>query len=268
LAQRQRSLEASRAFGAPAESAETSADVRAFDNEMPPPLPEEFRRMMSGQVDVGGKKGVDPHDAIRATIAQRAGIDIKRLAELDLSRYIGPFKRCFDVFVPEWQLVLDIPDITFKVTQDTNGDGVEETIYSEGYFDVRWNAGPIPDVKLVASAIAKESHLCDTPDIVCGNVPAILFAGLMPLTDANYFDVAIGYAKRPNRPIPLDTAQTPFLGVLQLYGCVNVSNAKFYRVLLSTDNGANFSAITGLQWNIYPIPVGPPVTISADSDGW
>jgi hypothetical protein len=272
LAQRQFDVQAARVFGAPFDSPEAPTDVRAFDAEMPPPLPEEFRRVMSGQVDVGARKAPDPRDAIRATIAQRAGIDVKRLEALDLGRYIGPFRRCFDVFLPEWHLVVDVPDITFKVTQDTNGDGVEETIYSEGYFDVRWNAGPIPNVKLVASAIAKESHLCGTPDIACGNVPAILFAGLMPLTDANYFDSGVGYAKRPNRPIPpvgpRPPAETPFLGVLQLYGCVNVSNAQFYRVLLSTDNGTSFSAITGLQWNIYPIPVGPPVTVAADASGW
>ena len=273
LAQRQFDVHASRTFGAPADDVEDASDVRAFEHEMPPPLPQEFRRAMSGQVDVGAKKGFDARDSIRATIAQRAGVDVKRLEALDLNRYIGPFKRCFDVFLPEWHLVLDVPDITFKVTQDTNGDGVEETIYSEGYFDVRWNAGPIPDVKLVASAIAKESHVCNTPDVVCGNVPALLFAGLMPLTDPpNYFNAATGYAKRPNRPIPpmgpRPDAETPFLGVLQLYGCVNVTNAQFYRVLLSTDDGGSFSAITGLQWNIYPIPPGPPVTVSADASGW
>jgi hypothetical protein len=47
-----------------------------------------------------------------------------------------------------------------------------------------------------------------------------------------------------------------------------VSNAQFYRVLLSTDNGVSFSAITGLHWNIYPFPVGAPVTVTADSSGW
>jgi hypothetical protein len=269
LAQHQRNLRASRTLGAPVGAEESAAEVRAFDTEMPPPLPEEFRKTLSGRVDVG-KKGVEPYDAIRATIAQRAGLDIKRLEGLDLNRYIGPFRRCFDILLPEWQLIVDVPDITFKVTQDTNGDGVEETIYAESYFDVRWNSGPIPNVKLVASAIAKESHLCETPGdlIVCGNVPAILFAGLMPLNDANYFDAAAGYALRPNRPIPDAPAETPFMGVLQLYGCVNVANAAFYRVLLSTDNGATFSAITGLSWNIYPFPVGPPLTVTADASGW
>ena len=100
----------------------------------------------------------------------------------------------------------------------------------------------------MASSLAKESHFCDTPDVPCGNVPAILFAGLMPLNDPNYFDAGAGYALRPNRPIPpsgpRQPAKTPFLQTLQLYGCVNVANAKFYRVLLSNNNGGSFSAIT------------------------
>jgi hypothetical protein len=39
-------------------------------------------------------------------------------------------------------------------------------------------------------------------------------------------------------------------------------------VQLSTDDGATFSAITGLQWIIYPVPVGPPQLVAADADGW
>jgi hypothetical protein len=273
LARRLNELQHARLFGAPAAALEDLLEVRAFDAELPPPLPEEFRRVLSGHADVAAeKKRGTPQDAITAAIALQAGVDRKAIANFDIHRYIGPFRRCFDIYTPEWQLLFDVPDITFRVTQDTNGDGTEETIYSESYFDVRWNAGAIPDVTLVASAIAKESHLCDTPDVICGTVPAILFAGLMPLTDTAYFDAATGYAKRPNRPIPPSgprpDAQTPFLRVLQLYGCVNVQNAQFYRVLLSSDDGASFSAITGLSWNLYPIPSGPPLSVTSDSNGW
>jgi hypothetical protein len=38
------------------------------------------------------------------------------------------------VLVPEWVPLVDVPDITFRVTQDVDGDGDEETIYSEGYY--------------------------------------------------------------------------------------------------------------------------------------
>ena len=217
-------------------------------------------------------KSASALEGIRATVANEVGLSNDVIRDFDVSRYVGPFFRCIDVYIPEWYAIFDVPDITFRVTQDTNGDGIEEVIYSEGYFDVRWNAGALPNVKLVASSIAKESHLCDTPNVPCSDVPALLFAGLMPLTDAAYFDSGVGYAKRPNRPIPpvgpRPAAQTPFLGTLQLYGCVNIPGAVYYRVVESTDGGATFSAIAGLSWNLYPIPSGAPVTVSADSNGW
>jgi hypothetical protein len=107
--------------------------------------------------------------------------------------------------------------------------------------------------------------------VPCQNTPELLFAGLMPITDPAYFDDVNGYAKRPNKPIPpippRPVAETPFLGVLQLYGCVNVPNAAFYRVLVSF-NGGPFNAITGLQWNIYPLPIGPPHPVVPDAIGW
>ena len=262
---------ASRAFGARAPSAGL-VHQRAFGENLPPPLPHEFRIALAGGAGLVSGKGASPHDAVRGAIAARLGVEHGALQKLDLTRFIGPFRRCIDIVVPEWQLIIDVPDITFRVTQDTNGDGVEETIYSEGYFDVRWNAGVIPDVTLVASASALESHLCDSPNVPCKDVPEILFAGLMPLTDPAYFDASQGYALRPNRPIPpagpRPAAQTPFLGTLQLYGCVNVPGASFYRVMTSTDNGVTFSAITGLGWNIYPLPSGAPHPVSSDASGW
>jgi len=272
VAERLATVQASRTLGGPAPELDTLADTRAFDEELPPPLPEEFRMLTAGQPGEGSSKTGDLNELIRSTLALRLGLTDKELERFDIGRYLGPFLRCVDVYLPEWQRVVDVPDITFKVTQDTNGDGTEEVIYSEGFFDVRWNAGAIPDVTLVASAIARESHLCDTPDVPCGDTPAILFAGLMPLTDPAYFDVVEGYARRPNRPIPpvppRPPAKTPFLRTLQLYGCVNVPGAKFYRVLLSADNGATWSAVTGLHWNIYPLPSGPPFAVTADASGW
>src|SRR5262245_65513091 len=70
--------------------------------------------------------------AIRKTLAGRLNVDPKLLDHFDPARFIGPFFRCVDVYLPEWSLVLDVPDITFRVTQDVNNDGTEETIYGEG----------------------------------------------------------------------------------------------------------------------------------------
>ena len=255
---------------------------RKFDQEMPPPLPAEFHKALSGQ-DLVAAKGASAADGIRAAIAAKVGLDPKNelLANFNVQRFIGPFWRCRDIFVAEWNLTLDVPDITFRVTQDTNGDGTEETIYSEGYFDVRWDAGNLPNVTLVASGIAKETRFCSpgNPGVVCGNTPAIITIGLMTATDASYFDAVNGYAIRPNRP-SLDgvsphpnnanppVAQTPFCGSLQLYGCVDVAGAIFYRLKQSVDNGATFSAITGRAWNNYSSLDGHPIPITADTNGW
>lgn len=267
-------------LGARTLDVESFANTRAFERELQPPLSSSFQDVLTGSANLVADKDAQPHEAVRSAIAAELGVHHSALEQLDLKRFIGPFFRCFDIFLPQWQLILDVPDITFRVTQDTNGDGIEETIYSEGYFDVRWDAGAIPAVTLVASASAKESHLCETPTVPCTNTPELLFAGLMPLTDPIYFDAVNGYATRPNRPAPplghvppappalRPVAKTPFFGTLQLYGCVNVPNAKYYRVLASTDNGATFNAITGFSWNIYPIPFGIPHLVSADINGW
>jgi len=271
LARQVTALQSARSFGAQDASAKDLVDSRAFATELPPPLPEEFQRALSSHAHVAGESRANQHDAIRAAVALQLGVDRKAVEGFNVNQFIGPFRRCFDINIPVWQRVLDVPDITFKVTQDINGDGTEETIYSEGFFDVRWDAGPLPNVKLVASSQAMESHTCDTPTVTCGNEPAILFAGLMSITDPAYFDLNLGYAIRPNRPINSmgrPPAQTPFLETLQLYGCVNVLGAKFYRVQLSSDNGATFSPITGLAWNIFPLPSGPPKNVFADGSGW
>ena len=279
----QRVARTAKVFGAPSGAIETHLNARAFETELPPPLPAEFHKVLAGSRDVVAAKGASALDGVRSAVAVKVGLDAsaKELAGFHPQRFIGPFFRCYDILLPEWQILLDVPDITFRVTQDINGDGVEENIYSEGFFDVRWDAGPLPDVTLVASPAAKETHVCDTPVVPCGNVPAIVLAGLMPVENASYFDSASGYSLRPNRPAasvaspdcppapvpPRSTAQTPFCGALNLFGCVNVSGAKFYRVLQSTDGGTTFSAITGVSWNLYHTN-GNPYVVTPDASGW
>ena len=255
------------------DKAEGILNQRAFDNEMPPPLPADFQKVISGH-NVVASKGASAADAIRTAIAGQLGLgrEAADIEGFNYRNYIGPFYRCIDFYVPVWQQVLDVPDITFRVTQDTNGDGIEETIYSEGYFDVRWDSGPISNVTLVASSIAKESHFCHVPPVPCGNVPALLYAGFMPLEDASYFDDVNGYALRPNKPRPLGVstfpAQTPFCATVAFYGCVDISNATYYRVLQSIDEGVSYSPVTGLAWNNYPNTIGAPIPIVPDMNGW
>ena len=284
IAERVFDMRDTKTLGAPALMAENLMQTRAFEGELPPPLPAEFHNVISKHDTVAAKKA-SAEDGMRSAIALKAGLNIsaKEIAGLSPQKFIGPFFRCYDIFLPEWQLITDVPDITFRVEQDVNGDGNEEVIYSESYFDVRWDETSIPDVTLMANSNAKETHLCESPVVPCGNVPAILFAGFMPLSLPTYFDGAIapasvppfqadvGYAVRPNRP-KLGTlrpsAKTPFCRTLQFHGCVDVQQAKYYRILRSDNGGTSFSAIAGLAWNNYHQTGGAPIVISADSNGW
>jgi hypothetical protein len=214
-------------FGHSDEKLNALLDRPAFNAPVPPPLPTQLHEM----INRGGNK----------TVAERLNVEAARIDRLDLDRYIGPLLRCETEWVPEFVPILDLPDITFRVAQDVDGDGDEETIYSESFFDVRWDAGAIPYVTLHASPIAVAAPTladqCETLDVPC-DIPAIVTAGLMPLA-APYLD-GNGYATRPNRPHanglitnpgPYTVATAPFLGTLQLYGCNEHEGATVYRGL-------------------------------------
>lgn len=201
-------------------------------------------------------------------------VDVAKL-ELAPARAIGPFLRCRDVLVAEWQYFFDVPDITFRVTQDVDGDGDEEQIYSEGFFDVRWNAGTIPNVTLQASPLARSAPFCDGPVIPCGNKPDIVTVGLMPLA-ATHHQASTGHATRVNRPRPgglfsdppSSPGQAPYAGTLQLHGCHHLAGAQHYRLLYTFGSDPEVP-FTGLEW--YPPKLtGPPwwFHATADGQGW
>ena len=246
----------------------------AFSQPVTPPLPPEFHT----KTPEAAKSS-----AARGTLAATLHIDETALRDFSPVRYIGPFWRCFDIYLPEWTVIYDVPDITFRVTQDVNNDGTEETIYSEGYFDVRWDDTTTNNVTLYASSIAQISTVCDPPVVPCGNTPAILYAGLMPLTNLPapadpYLDNATGFAMRPNRPhpsgdfvelMPRPLATAPFCSTLQLYGCTRIPNAAFYRVRRSTGGGPSVPFV-GLTWPLNRAVGGPPWQIwtASDPQGW
>ncbi len=210
-------------------------------------------------------------------IGRLEGVHVAIDDRLDLrpSLAIGPFMRCQDVFVPEWQTIVDVPDITFRVTQDVDFDGDEEEIYSESYFDVRWNAGPIADVTLVAAPFAISTPTCDIPVIPCGNNPRIGTVGLMPLANTHHDDGS-GHAIKVNQPHSngfevgprVAPGQAPYAGTLQLHGCYAIGGAKFYRVLYRYE-GNNEVAFTGSEWDL-ATKTGPPwvVHVAPDAAGW
>lgn len=203
------------------------------------------------------------------------------LEQLLKSRFYGPFLRCWDVVVAEWVTVFDVPDITFRVTQDVDEDGDQETIYDEGLFDVRWNAGTIPDPVLEAWPWARVSETCDGPDIACEDQPAIRTVGLMPL-EPTHIDVD-GYSTRVNRPHPLGlssspaaacgAARSPFAGTLQLHGCHHLAGAEHYRLTYQyrptlADPLSGEIPFTALDWWA-PLNVGGPrYIVPVNADGW
>lgn len=242
-----------------------------------PPLPADF-------ADEGLPAAVEelfdfdnPHE-LSGQVEQFAAIDApeQHLQEFSADRYVGPFIRCHDVVVPEWVPLLDVPDVTFRVTQDVDGDGQQETIYDEGHFDVRWDANPIPDVTLVADGSAQSVPTCDVPDVdenECDG-PTIVTAGLMSLKP-KYHDNSAGVGLRPNRPWTggfngsgsRTTSEAPYANRVQLYGCVRFDDAEYYRFLHSYEGNAR-KPFTKMEWTEPGGPGDPSVLFTPDANGW
>ena len=275
-------------FGSSTVGLSALLDAPAVLPNMRPPLPPELQM-----------KGAKPIQAVRAkatadslhpavhTLASRLNLNADDLRDLDLRHSIGPFKRCFDVFVPEWMPLPDVPDITFRVMQDTNGDGVEEQVYGETLFQVRWDADITGPVTLHAGPNARAGALCGPQGIPCTDTPAIVMAGRLPVTgDPGVYDAVNGYAVRTNRPhpsglyadpLPPGAAASPLSGVLSLYGC-NKTDAKatHYRLRYrySSDDGASYTdyaPFVGLSWPLYRLNgagIGEWHYPFADPAGW
>lgn len=268
-AERLELLMENRQFGATTRPLQSALHAPALKGKMPPPLPAEIRELK----DENQLK----------TMSFRASVSTSHLREINFQNYIGPFHRCFDVLIPEWTTVLDVPDITFRVTQDVDGDGAEETIYSEGYFDVRWNTTDIPDVELEADGSALASPFCGEPEIDADcTSPTLLAAGLMPL-DSAYHNASTGYALRPNRPrheaaphqtrgfhdspIIVEPSQAPYCMGVPLFACHRIGNAQYYRLMYAYESASEVP-FTGETW-VAPA-IGTPTTIlfAPDGDGW
>ncbi|TKX44106.1 MULTISPECIES: helix-hairpin-helix domain-containing protein [unclassified Halorubrum] len=246
-------------FGDLEPEATTLLDRPAFPEPPEPPLPEGFLRP-------------DPEERLEL-LGDELPVDPEVIAAVDPDRLVGPFLRCRDVFVPEWRTFVDVPDITFRVTQDFDGDGTQETIYSEGFFDVRWNEEQSLDVDLVADDAANSIPTCDglTPENVECETPSIESIGLLP-TRSPIYDDATGYARRINRPKPPGSSTrpdgtAPFAGTLQLHGCHRFEEASYYRVLYSYEGGPE-RPFTGHEWHVPAIGRDPVHVQPSATDGW
>ena len=263
-----------------------------------PPLPAELKaiRNLSAASGSSGEAALrEARSATLSLLARQVNLEPRQLKGLDLRHWAGPFFRCHDVLVPTWVPLIDIPDISFKVLQDTDGDGVEEVIYGESHFEVRWNAGPIAHQVIHAWPNAKAGHPCGPDQIPCGDQPAIVMAGRLPLIgDPAVFDGKLnlplpdpsaGYAQRSNRPrlggsfsaAPITPGRSPLRQTLSLYGCNRTDpKASHYRLLYrySANGGASFTApapFTGLSWPLYRlngVGIGEWHYPGADAQGW
>ena len=249
----------------------------AFQNRVPPP---KSSKLSGLQKIHGGTAGM------KEFVRGKASRDYK----FDLNHYVGPFPRFVCKWIVEEEIfpILEVPDITFWVTQDVNGDGEHETIYSEGYFDVGWQSGPISDVTIYASPIARINGNCEVPPPGdCTDDPQILFAGLMPVADPGYIDTSNtptrGFGLRLNPPhadalirssvfppaaCPDTPSNAPFTGTIQLFGCNQYPGGQYYRLLYSY-NKAVATPFTNLDWYIDPFPgPGLPLHVVPDAQGW
>ena len=298
VAQRLGTLAANESIGASLTELQATLAGVAPLGHLQPPLPTELKaiRNLSAASGSSGEAALrEARSATLSLLARQVNLDPKLLEGLDLRHWVGPFFRCHDVLVPTWVPLIDIPDISFKVLQDTDGDGVEEVIYGESHFEVRWNAGAIPDQRIHAWPNAKAGRPCGPTEIPCGDQPAIVMVGRLPLIgDPAVFDGVLnlplpdpsaGYAQRTNRPrvggsfmaAPITPGRAPLRQTLSLYGC-NRTDAKatHYRLLYrySANGGASFTApapFTGLTWPLYRLTgggIGEWHYPAADAQGW
>jgi hypothetical protein len=260
-------LDANAGFGGNALELERALSAPGHAKELAPPLPADLKHALVNAGTALAKDAVAGPQAAAQSLAARLRLDARELSGLDLRRYIGPFKRCHTRFVPQWTPILDVPDITLRVTQDVNGDGVEEQIYGESHFQVRWNAGNISPLRIEAGPLARTGVLCGPDSVPCGNAPAIVLAGRMPVvSEPTLYDPVQGYALRTNRPhpsqffndpLPNPDAASPFMNVVSLYGCNKTDKAAGkYRIMFeySSDHGATYSPkapFVGLTWPLF-----------------
>jgi hypothetical protein len=259
-------------FGAHAGPLVDRLAAPAFPHGLEPPLPHTLKRRFT---EVG-----------HAALVEHLQGESTRLEGIDLAQWHGPFLRCFDIWVREWEPLFEVPDVSFEVTQDVDGDGTDEVIY-RSWFDISFG-GADPDVTIEASpiAVALPSPQC-APSVPCeGGDLGIERVGLMPVKGApTYFDEGTGFAVRPNKPRPgglfaspeATPSTAPFFGELQFYGCNHVAKAQYYRVLGEFAAGGglptpgSFSPAVPLfsSWKLARWAPGfQQLTVSPDGGGW
>lgn len=258
------------------ETSELGSSAAEFNNLLASPLPFKpppfTQELLEQQTQVVGD------------FSKRMGITQKAMQSVDYRRFIGPFIACRDVWRIGWVPFFDVPDITFRVTQDIDSNGTEEEIYSEGFFDVRWNAPSNLYATLIADASALCSPICEpVEEIPCADIPKISTAGYMTLEDTHHNNT-IGYGRRVNRPVPAPgnyppppatgagpaNAVSPYAKTLNLHGCHRIGDATHYRLTYVVNGIGTPTPFTDISWWAPKSAEvgGPPIHVVSDSEGW
>lgn len=207
-----------RTIGSPRSALVDVLASRAFSRKVTAPVPAELRAL-------------HPAESTRV-LASRLGMAVGE-ASLDLSASFGPFQRCIEAEVAVWLPFFEVPDISFEVTQDVDGDGTAEVIY-DGAFDGHWEVFPVAELELDVdqAAIASPFPGCAPTPVPCENEAAITEIGYLAV-DPAYLDPNSGFAVRMNKPnaTPNHPSSAPFGGYLPLFGCA--TGAQYYRVMAS-----------------------------------
>lgn len=156
-----------RALAAALEAETDAALARpAFVHKRNPPMPASVAELL------------EPEH--RRRLETRVGTPTHALDELDPKRCYGPVLRCQTVLLPQWCTVLDIPDLSFEVTLDV--DGEPRPIYGDGLFDVRWDAGGIGEIVLELEPGTIPSPSFDVPAVGRHRPITDRIAGSYPLS--------------------------------------------------------------------------------------
>lgn len=86
-----------------------------------------------------------------AALGREQGLEPGALRDARFGRWIGPVWRRTNAYLPLWSLLVDVPDITFRVTR---GAGAAVTLDSDGFFDVPWTGDPMNELTLATAATA------------------------------------------------------------------------------------------------------------------
>ncbi len=87
-----------------------------------------------------------------AALARVQGLPREAVDGAQFGRWLGPVWRQTNLYLPLWTLLVEVPDITFRVTAGA-GEGV--ALDSDGFFGVLWTGDPMNELTLALSTAAR-----------------------------------------------------------------------------------------------------------------